>query len=88
VENKGNKKEGEKMENDVIGIEEICKILGKSENTVRKYAKEKKIPATKIGDEWYSSKLALSMCVAGYNPIDVYEKIAKEVFEKSKEVFI
>lgn len=76
------------MENDVIRIEGICKILGKSENTVRKYAKEKKIPATKIGDEWYSSKLALSMCVAGYNPIDVYEKIAKEVFEKSKEVFI
>lgn len=76
------------MDNDVIGLEEICKILGKSANTVRNYAKQKKIPATKIGDEWYSSRLALSMYVAGYDPSTMYEKIAKEVFEKSKEIFV
>ncbi len=76
------------MDNDVIGVEGICKILGKCPNTVRDYAKKKKIPATKIGDEWYSSKLALSMFAAGYNPCEIYEKIAKEVFEKSKEIFI
>ena len=31
------KKEGEKMENDVINLEEMCKILDKSPNTVRKW---------------------------------------------------
>ncbi len=76
------------MENDVINLEEMCKILDKSPNTVRKWAKEKIIPATKISDEWYSSKLALSMCVAGYNPSEIYEKIAEKVFKKSTELFI
>lgn len=76
------------MENDVINLEEMCKILDKSPNTVRKYAQEKKIPATKIGDEWYSSKLALSMCAAGYNPSEIYEKIAEKIFKKSVELFI
>ena len=33
------------MENDVINLEEMFKILDKSPNTVRKWAKEKIIPA-------------------------------------------
>ena len=76
------------MENDIINLEEMCKILNKSPNTVRKLAQEKKIPATLIGGSWHSSRLALSMCVAGYNPIEIYEKIAEKLFKKSVELFI
>jgi hypothetical protein len=76
------------MENDIINLEEMCKILDKSPNTVRDYAKKKKIPARKVFDEWYSSKLALSMFVAGYNPEEIYEKIAEKVLKKSVELFI
>lgn len=76
------------MENDVINLEEMCKILDKSPNTVRKYAKEKRIPARKMFDEWYSSRFALSMYAAGYNPSEIYEKISEKEFKKSTELFI
>jgi|GEM_PF-4781542 hypothetical protein len=76
------------MENDVINLDEMCKILNKSHNTVRKCAKDKKIPARKICDEWYSSRLALSMYAAGYDPREFYEQLAKKVLKKSTELFI
>ena len=74
------------MENDVINLDEMCKILNKSHNTVRKCAKDKKIPARKICDEWYSSRLALSMYAAGYDPREFYEQLANIVQVLSKQI--
>ena len=36
------------------GMKEICRYMGKSENTILRYIKNQNFPATKIGGEWVS----------------------------------
>ena len=76
------------MEKDIIDLDEMAQILHKSKNTVRSLIKQKKIPATLLGGAWHSSRLALSMCVAGYDPAAIYEKIAEKVLKESAELFV
>lgn len=36
------------------GMKEICRYMGKSENTLLRLIKEKDFPAQKVGGEWVS----------------------------------
>ena len=36
------------------GMKEICRYMGKSENTILRLIREKEFPAQKIAGEWFS----------------------------------
>jgi len=76
------------MDNDILNLDEICKVLNKKKQATRNSLKEKKIPGRKIMGDWYSSKMALSMFVAGYEPERIYEKIAEKVINQSSDLMV
>lgn len=76
------------MENDILDLDGICKVLNKKKQATRNSLKLKKIPGRKIMGDWYSSKMALSMFVAGYEPEHIYEKMAEKVINQSIDVML
>lgn len=47
------------MENDVLTVQEAADFLKLSPSTIYRHAKQKKLPARKIGGAWRFSRLAL-----------------------------
>lgn len=76
------------MENDILDLDGICKILNKKKQATRNSLKSKKIPGRKIMGDWYSSKMALSMFLAGYEPEKLYEKVAEKVINQSNDLMM
>lgn len=76
------------MENDILDLDGICQVLNKKKQAVRKSLTNKEIPGTKIMGSWYSSRLALSMCVAGYDAKELYKEMSKKVLEKTIKTMV
>lgn len=76
------------MDNDILDLEGICKVLNKKQQATRNSLKSKKIPGRKVMGDWYSSKIALSMFMAGYDPQQIYEKMAEKMLKEASNLMI
>ena len=56
-------KEGIELNADAYKVDQAAKVLDLGEDTIRRYIREGKLEAKKVGKEWYISRAALEKLI-------------------------
>lgn len=70
------------MENKLMNMEETCKYVHRSDDTIRKAIKNKEIPCIFFRGGYLFSKLALDLWVLGLNYEEIKEKVIKAITDE------
>ena len=67
------------MDKQLMNLQEVCKYVGRSEETMRKAIRNKEIPCVKFRGGFVFSKLAIDLWVLGLNCEEIKERISSSI---------